>query len=1563
MGMIFISHSSRNNGEAVAVRDWLVSNGWGPSQIFLDLDAFSSGDRWRARLDEIGSKCEAVIVCLSDEWIRSPECTREFTHAESRGKPIFPIIVAPLTEQIPRFVSDLQFVNISDPSVAETGFEKLKRGLKRAQIGPDHFAWPPASDPGRAPYRGLKAFEEEDAAIFFGRDAQITAGLDALRQLRGGAPHRILTIAAASGAGKSSFLKAGLLARLRRDEDNFLILPTWRPGRDALNGETGLLRSLGLSEPGTLVGTLASLQTAVIERVQAFGLADIGERRPPSLVLPLDQAEELFSADNSSAPAALNLLAEALAGKPDLLVVATIRSDSLGGLQADARIAGQLNLFNLPALPPSAFKEVIEGPAALARPPIRVEPALTERLIADLDRADALPLLAFTLERLVADFGSGNLLELREYLSGLGGVSGAINAAVEAAMRRAETDPALPDTRHDLDTLARAAFIPWLVQLDEADASPKRRVARLADIPDGSRALIQHFVDERLLVASSAGGETVIEVSHEAVLRHWRGLAAWISEERIVLERLQRVQRASQEWSSDIRALNRADMLVHRGERLKLAEELLKRADLTPLLISSGAAYLQECRKVENALIAEAEAQAAREIRQRRRARGWQAAAALILVAGFAALAVGCWFLVSEQREFGRSKSLMLARTSEQFLLNGDHVRAIQLAAIGSRNSALSPPAPEALRALESAASGMRQKFTVSATSAMISTSSDWKHVLVPKDNTLTKIDLDSGVETQNFIRAQGRIRFAAFSPDDTRIFISSDDSTASIWNATSGERIWMSSKQITDLTVGQLYPGRTGVAAWSGNTAWVWHLTTGAQIGQTLTLKEKITSVAYSPNGTRLATKTSSGELQLWDIDSGAEISTASFTTVEGVREFYFFGDDRLAVLGTETVSFVDAKTGELIGANLVRGPLDEALYFSQFLFESGLIIQSNMFGVRIFDANAGRQLGPEYLTFDPSEFDDRWSGKAESQSEAAVIIPHNTEASAVQISSDGKRLFIGTEKSGSLWDVDSAEQIGSEIQSGGKISGATFSNDNTLLAIWSGTSVSFWDTTTAGRVGKPISHDTNVTAAQFDPSGSFLWTMAGENAQLWEVSSRLPVSPPLKHDGNDLTWGGLITETNDFWTATSIGSFHIWDLFTIRQTGNSIQLPTYGDGGSFSSDGELVVAEERGGRWKRWSTETALPFELTPEPINPVRRVLFVQGGNFLALHNDGSVVLRDTKDGKAKGTDISFAQVEEWEAFDRSQLSADGQRLLAGDKDGNLRLWNLTTGESQPIRSEEDYEAEGLLSANGDVALLAGSNSKAQLFNLQTNTPAGPMFQLNDRTEVLGWSPNLTYLITVGDGKPNVWSTRTGSPVEESIDIPEGADGAAFSKDESHVVIFADSAAQVWSLETGSPVGQKLQHDGYIKGAVFSDDASRVLTWSADQSAKLWDTVTGTMLGNTLRHDSVVDEAMFSPDEKRLLTWTDSSLARIWDVSEVMPKKAPSEDPGAPCSTKLRGSLTVARDGSDVAYPRLLDAKTIAAAPILRGREGEDVCAVPKRPWWDAPLQWVVNLTGME
>jgi hypothetical protein len=261
-----LSHSAKNNGEAVALRDWLIEKGW--NELFLDLDperGLKAGQRWQQALKQAAERCEVVICLISPAWLVSKWCLAEFLLAKQLNKAILGVIVAPtpLADIPPEMTAEWQLVDLSagtsdyvvtvklpqsadavTVAFASDGLERLRIGLQQAGVDAKFFKWPPETDPDRAPYRGLRPLEGEDAGIFFGREGPTLIGLDTLRGLRAAAAPRTLVILGASGSGKSSFMRAGLLPRLQRDDRHFLPLPVIRPERAVLTGVGGLIASL-----------------------------------------------------------------------------------------------------------------------------------------------------------------------------------------------------------------------------------------------------------------------------------------------------------------------------------------------------------------------------------------------------------------------------------------------------------------------------------------------------------------------------------------------------------------------------------------------------------------------------------------------------------------------------------------------------------------------------------------------------------------------------------------------------------------------------------------------------------------------------------------------------------------------------------------------------------------------------------------------------------------------------------------------------------------------------------------------------------------------------------------------------------------------------------------------------------------------------------------------------------------------------------------------------------------------------------------------------------------------
>jgi formylglycine-generating enzyme required for sulfatase activity len=225
---------------------------------------------------------------------------------------------------------------------------------------------------------------------------------------------------------------------------------------------------------------------------------------------------------------------------------------------------------------------------------------LVEALLADIEvggAKDALPLLAFTLERLYGEYHAGGTLKLSHY-NALGRVEGSIEAAVERALKAADADPAIPRDRLARLALLRRGLIPWLAGIDPDTGAPRRRVARLSEIPAEARPLIQHLVEQRLLATdiNKKTGEATIEPAHEALLRQWGLLQGWLTEDAGLLAVLEGVKRASRDWAANNR--DRA-WLTHATDRLAAAERLSARPDLAANLEPTDDAYIAACRKAE----------------------------------------------------------------------------------------------------------------------------------------------------------------------------------------------------------------------------------------------------------------------------------------------------------------------------------------------------------------------------------------------------------------------------------------------------------------------------------------------------------------------------------------------------------------------------------------------------------------------------------------------------------------------------------------------------------------------------------------------------------------------------------------------------------------------------------------------------------------------------------------------------------------------------------------------------------------------------------------------------
>ncbi len=474
------------------------------------------------------------------------------------------------------------------------------------------------------PYPGLLAFQEADAAVFFGRGEEILKAVETLETLRrqGRDAARFVLLLGPSGSGKSSLARAGVIPRLNKQPAAWLPVPPFRPREDPLE-ELAVALSTAFKKYGaprawddlrTGLHTAAAQDPAdgraLLRLVRDLTLA--AQQPDATMLLTLDQTEELFGYSTPEAATRFLRLLRAALETADrrLITLATMRSDFMGEFQNHPVLQDKAGEYAHPfryqavpvdPMPLHHFPELIKGPARLAG--LQLEESLVEAMVRDTGTRDALPLLAFTLRRLYERYGQKGRLTVRDY-DALGRLDVSIQEEANRVLMAAAPSPL------DLEAL-RAAFVPTMVRITAA-GDYARRCALVDDLPCRAIPLLRRLVDAHLLVSKENAGHETIEVAHEVLLRAWPLLGDWLTEDQDKLRLLDSIHRSAEEWDKGDR---RPDLLIHRDGRLQDAVVLLTTPRFAVPAASIERAYLDACTSVQQTREAAEKAEQERRVR------------------------------------------------------------------------------------------------------------------------------------------------------------------------------------------------------------------------------------------------------------------------------------------------------------------------------------------------------------------------------------------------------------------------------------------------------------------------------------------------------------------------------------------------------------------------------------------------------------------------------------------------------------------------------------------------------------------------------------------------------------------------------------------------------------------------------------------------------------------------------------------------------------------------------------------------------------------------------------
>ena len=897
---------------------------------------------------------------------------------------------------------------------------------------------------GENPYKGLAHFGPNDHQLFFGRDDVVEVLKKSVTR------NRFTAVLGPSGSGKSSVVLAGLAPALAA-EGNWLFSYFRVSDSMAKNPYQALTQGLAaLYDPQAdksdqqaqakkLANYLQNGELSLTDICDAIRKSYPGKR--PLLIA--DQFEELYTTGIAAniqqhfTDLLIQLGDIANAGsETSVSLLITMRADFLAIAATHARFAKMLDQHThiIGPMERDQLRTAIEEPARNAG--VIFEQGLVDTIIDDIEGAYAnLPLLEFALSR-IWPLQQDQCIRLADYQS--------IGRAMGALMQRAQS---IYDQLSSEQQQGAQRVFTLLVKTGLGTEDTRRIALRQEFLPQ-DWTLAQQLADEeqRLIVTNrNAEGMDTAEVVHEALIRHWPTLRAWIDRDRQFLIWREDLRQLLAQWEKH----DRNDDALLRGITLRVAEEW--QSNQADRLTEKEQAFIQqslqlrrdEAERLRQSLLEVEEERNKALIAQSRflaelsRQQTEQGCLRISALLAFAALPS-----TNSQRPFVPkaqvSLSLTLGQNFERVILRG-HEKAVNHATFSPDGSLLATTSGDGTARLWDARSGAVVAVLKGHDETFIQAvfSPDGSQLVTASwDGTARLWDARSGAAVAVLKGHEETVFNAAFSPDGAQLVTASEDGTARLWDARSGAAVAVFKGHDKAVIHADFSPdGAQLVTASRDGTARLWDAQSGAVVAVLKGHEDTVYHAAFSPGGSQLVTTSGDGTARLWDARNGAVVAV-----LKGHEETFFnavFSPDGAQLVTASrdgTARLWDARSSAAV---VVLWGHEDTVYHAAFGPDGSQLVTASGDGTaRLWDARSGAVVavlkGHDkaviHAAFSPdrshlmtaSEDGTAWLWDARSGTVVAVLKGHEEAVYHAAFSPDGSRVVTAS-KDGTarLWPV----------------------------------------------------------------------------------------------------------------------------------------------------------------------------------------------------------------------------------------------------------------------------------------------------------------------------------------------------------------------------------------------------------------------------------------------------------------------------------------------------------------------------------------------------------------